>query len=125
MRKQEIFNIVVTHLLTQDKQSRRRIAGIDTCAYRGRNGLKCAIGVLIPDAVYNKDMEDKNVAQIVDQYPSFASLKRNTGLLMKLQSIHDRGIYPKRSWRIALLHVAHEHKLKVPKILKDRLDALL
>ena len=56
---QEVFNIVSAHLLTQIKRSIKTLNGsyFSACAYRGKNGMKCAAGVLIPDDQYNPKME--------------------------------------------------------------------
>lgn len=50
MNHQEVFTKVATHLL---KQGRRALFaeknGFRSCAYRGDNGTKCAVGCLIKD----------------------------------------------------------------------------
>ncbi len=59
MNRQEIFDRVATHLLTQGGKSWlvRYSSGGGECAYRGEKGLKCAAGILIPDELYTADME--------------------------------------------------------------------
>jgi len=52
---QEIFDTVAEHLLKQGKQS--KAPGDKGCRYRGPDGTKCAVGVLIPDADYRKWMD--------------------------------------------------------------------
>jgi hypothetical protein len=59
LTRQEIFDKVATHLLTQGRRSMNE-AGI-SCAYRGEDGLKCAIGVLIPDDQYKPSFEGYSV----------------------------------------------------------------
>lgn len=39
------------------------------CYYR-LNDRKCAIGILIPDNVYHKDMECGDVYKLIDRFPS-------------------------------------------------------
>lgn len=51
---QEIFDIVSTHLLTQNARS---VNDEHTCMYRGENGMKCAAGILIPDDQYAREYE--------------------------------------------------------------------
>jgi hypothetical protein len=48
LSRQEIYDKVAVHLLTQMKQCRHGTG----CVYRNPNGLKCAIGALIPDELY-------------------------------------------------------------------------
>lgn len=52
---QEVFNKVVRHLLTQKQKAR---VGT-TCMYKTPEGLKCAVGCLIPDELYSQDIEGK------------------------------------------------------------------
>lgn len=58
---QEIFDIVSTHLLKQDRQAREGVDqegfGQGICRYRSPAGLKCAVGCLITDEQYNPIME--------------------------------------------------------------------
>ena len=62
MEPQQIFNKVATHLLKQNKRSIDK--GTDVCLYRGPNGTKCAVGVLIPDSLYLKTMEGRNILSL-------------------------------------------------------------
>jgi len=59
---QEIFDIVATHLL---KQNRRAKDGF-SCRYRGDEGTKCAVGCLIDDQHYNVDMEGCSITEVKD-----------------------------------------------------------
>ena len=52
--QQDVFDKVLNHMRVQGKLS---LGVEDSCAYRGNNGLKCAIGALIPDKNYDKDIE--------------------------------------------------------------------
>jgi hypothetical protein len=56
--RQEIFDIVSRHLLSQGIKS---IDMSGTCLYRGPNGLKCAVGCLIPDDLYRQQLEMQGV----------------------------------------------------------------
>ncbi len=88
MKRQELFDKVVTHLLTQKEQS-RKISSL--CAYRGQNNLKCAIGCLIPDDLYSESLEGNNVESLFVYFPKVRKLigKRNKDLCENLQDIHD------------------------------------
>lgn len=55
MTRQEIYDRVASHLLSQMEVSRRP-GGF--CLYRGPRNLKCAIGALIPDELYDTSFDD-------------------------------------------------------------------
>lgn len=93
MNYQRIYEKVARHLLKQKAQS---IAN-GGCAYRGENGLKCAIGCLIPDRLYRPefDTEQFSVWDLMQQ-PELSRLWKtndesqvDASFLTKLQSIHD------------------------------------
>lgn len=95
MNALEILETVTTALLKQNKQSKKAITSSDgICAYRGDNGLKCAIGHLIKDENYNPELEGKGVSNIDVQKALFKNginiynLDVET-LLFGLQNIHD------------------------------------
>lgn len=54
MTNQEIFDTCLTHLRAQGQ---RALNDRGTCQYRADDGLKCAIGALIPDDKYNPNFE--------------------------------------------------------------------
>lgn len=111
MRKQEVFDTVAAHLLKQGTQSLKKKDGDVFCMYRGPRGLKCAVGTLIPDELYDPAMEHSGVHdQVVLDVLKKAGLSRHQGLLSTLQSIHDG--YKPSAWREALREVAAEHRLK-------------
>ena len=118
MNKQEVFDKVAKHLLTQ------KIKCVDStgrCVYRGINGLKCAIGCLIPDDVYEPSME----GFVIHHWFGNTSLSgdgpnRKTSidwmkpaamndLLQSLQLIHDG--YTPNEWQKQLKNVAKKHEL--------------
>lgn len=86
--RQEIFNFVATHLLTQGKQSYDRNTG--TCQYRGPGGRKCAVGALIGDEAYHPGMEGAHVKALVKEHKIEAA-DDMVDMLWDLQHIHDRG----------------------------------
>jgi hypothetical protein len=76
------------------------------CQYRGKDGVKCAIGWLIPDEYYHPDMEGRGVQRLLQDHPE---LRREvpfiqpwrTHDLVALQQIHDDaalGWHPGMDW---------------------------
>jgi hypothetical protein len=95
-KAQYTFDQVAAHLIEQGQKS--TLLGIE-CAYRGENGLRCAIGFCISNENYRFEMEDHNITY------SCASLGSKTILEMvdkqyshdedfmnSLQAIHDKSI---------------------------------
>jgi hypothetical protein len=99
MTNQEAFNRAVTWLLAQGKKSIRSSGTINVCLYRGPDGLRCAVGTLIPDAEYHPAMEGKRAAVVCglaanqESLPPFlvapSLVGLNAALLTSLQLIHD------------------------------------
>ncbi len=93
MTPQEIFDKVAKHLFTQGCRSAELDEDTDSaCLYRGPEGRMCAVGVLIPDELYNTDMEYMNAAYLIGNVgsPFPAWMKANENLLHSLQISHDR-----------------------------------
>lgn len=119
MRPQEIFETVATHLFKQGEPAKAE-AG---CLYRGPNGTMCAVGVLIPDDMYDPMLDDTKgfdsttiVDIIHDEKRSIfvpEYMKDNEYLLSGLQSVHDSD----ESWestenmQSALKRVANRYRL--------------
>jgi len=57
MNKQEFFDKVARHLLTQNAKSIEAFERNAKCLYRGPNGMKCVAGCLIPDELYSENFE--------------------------------------------------------------------
>jgi len=115
--------------MTQGKCSR-----LDTdCRYRGPEGLKCAIGALIPDDLYDARIEGKAVGWIAAKL--FGSklpwtehsmlrdiLEKAVGakciadfeFLASLQRIHDK--YFVEEWELQLRRVGRMHELNFPEV---------
>jgi hypothetical protein len=90
--------------------------GSTGCAYRGDNGLSCAVGCLIPDDEYLSDMECLSVSELTDEFTSVKLSKhlskfltRNQDLLMDLQALHD-SILP-HNWPNRLAQIAERYNL--------------
>lgn len=103
MSYQRAFNKVYKHLMKQN----RRCENIFGCLYRGPGGMKCAIGVLIPDSLYNPSFEGDKI----HVFCPGLSVRRKE-FYTKLQKIHDD--WPIRQWDSALKDLAHRYNLKVP-----------
>jgi hypothetical protein len=102
MNQQEIFDAVTQHLLTQNAQAR---AG-GRCVYRGKNGLRCAIGGILPDLLYVPSMEGRTALSLMENYPKVAEYfgADNTQFLDGLQEVHD--LFSPQDWRSELAVIA-------------------
>lgn len=94
MQAQEIFDAVSKHLFNQGRRSMRLTSrrGMFFCAYRGNNGLKCAVGALISDEIYNPDMDigyGNDIFSIIRLFNLPDWFRRNDLLLKDLQNVHD------------------------------------
>lgn len=104
MNSQETYDHVKNHLLTQNREA--RLYG--SCAYRSADGLKCAIGCLIPDDKYDPAFEgmlwSSNVTlrKLVESVTS-ASAR----LLTELQDLHDWT--DTFNWKSGLFAIAKKH----------------
>ena len=86
--KQNMFDHVVTCLSIQKRRS--MMEGGDVCAYRSKDGLRCAAGHCIPDEDY-EEYWDFDFGWSIDRVVSeCASLDDSLRLLMSgLQECHD------------------------------------
>jgi hypothetical protein len=117
MTPQEIFDTVARHLFTQGQRAgyerNREDYGDESfaCRYRGPGGTTCAVGVLIPDAAYDPEMEGAGVTMLLDSFgPGLpAWMRDNHELLDRLQMVHDQGDYwvSDRRMRFELSMAAH------------------
>lgn len=110
MDKQEIFDKVAVHLLTQMKKSLITFFG---CAYRSDDGLKCAIGVLIPDNKYHGELEGEG-AGCCAVLEAIGVGYELGNFLEELQEIHD-GHQP-QYWQRELREFADENNLSTAAI---------
>lgn len=93
MTDQELYNKVKAHLLAQ----RTKAMYGNMCRYRTPDGLKCAIGCLIPDDKYNPSFEGRGIADRGDgQESSVFPIADAAGIVPSqfplagdLQWIHD------------------------------------
>lgn len=110
MIAQEIFDKVAGHLLQQNAKS---LDNTGMCTYRGENGLKCAVGILIPDGEYSPNMEALTVNKLLETDLLSADLKevmqKHSRLLKWLQMIHDDQDIS--TWKEDLTNLARESGL--------------
>lgn len=119
LTNQEIFDRVYKHLMSQGKRAYDASGG---CAYRGTHGTRCAVGCLIPDAVYTPDIEGAGIPGAKDKTirgKALSNVLKASGLpptawdlLADLQEVHDDR--PPEHWAEALTEVAHRYALTVP-----------
>jgi hypothetical protein len=90
--KQELFDAVVDGFCAQGW--RRSIDENGACVYRGPNGTKCAIGILIPNDVYSVRMEGKPLSGLLAlahangiELPG--EITEHQNFLAALQTVHD------------------------------------
>ena len=111
MKNQTIFNKVAKHLL---KQGVRSESNPGNCRYKGPNGLKCAVGALIPNKVYSENFEGLTVLCLRKNGEYFTEedgySESNIALLWALQFIHDD--LPCDDWKLYLSKLATEFELK-------------
>lgn len=96
MKASEIFDTVKKHLLCQKK--RCSVAG-GRCVLRNDDGLKCAIGALIPEEKYYKTLEGYPTYVTIDML----GLSDHEDILLALQSIHDNVLPENWAEALALL----------------------
>ncbi len=133
MTEQEIFDRVATHLLKQGRKATELAAishGGDSmlrCRYRTDDGLRCAVGCLIPDEVYTPAIEGVTVFEVAEKLiPTdaravflFLSALESSGidhndgalmsLLQSLQELHDAS--EPEAWPEELAKLAHRRNL--------------
>lgn len=119
--KQEAFDTIARHLLTQKKRASIALPGAPLfgtadCQYRvekpGRHPLRCAIGCLIPKSKYDPYLEGNNitddvVSELLDQlgYSTIQAV-----FFAEIQELHDRT--PPAEWRAELRIFAKKYELQ-------------
>jgi len=89
----DVFDRVKTHLLSQGK---RALDEAQNCYYRSPDGLKCAVGCLITDENYDRNLEGYSIGADLGALKealtkSGVNVEHPGMMLMleRLQSIHD------------------------------------
>lgn len=117
---QQLFDTVVSHLRQQNSKSieykedgsiRYQWDGSSdkpACAYRSKDGKKCAAGAAITDEEYRPAMEGKNIGAVISLF-NLDRLKEQEYLLMDLQRVHDNSDVS--AWEDGFRDVARKHSL--------------
>ncbi len=95
MDMQETFEKIVNHLLNQKVRAMTTTNTGAMCAYRGENDTSCAIGCLISDNQYSREMEGKSIDYVFDDFPNIANHFKGLplGFLSTMQALHDTNVY--------------------------------
>lgn len=120
LTRQEIFNKVAIHLISQ---GRKAFSSEGECLYKTKEGLKCAIGCLIDAEDYDSTLENKRVSNLLmkkylkDHCNINVDLHRN--FFISLQNIHDG--YDPGLWKDKLISFGEEYYLDLPECLSKNL----
>ena len=97
MKEEKVFRKAIKGLLKQGVQSTNLASTPNRiiCEYRTVSGLKCAVGMLIKDDEYLKEMEYKSIWDLIESNLFPKRLAPHKDLLSQMQIIHDA--YDKRS----------------------------
>lgn len=113
MNKQQIFDKIVAGLASQGFKQSVDMSDGGMCVYRGPDGLKCAVGWLIPDEEYSKGLEGYSVEN--NTVAKAAGLKGSAQweFTARIQEIHDNYDHPE-VMKGLLRDFAIREKLKIP-----------
>lgn len=107
MTKQETFDIVAKHLLTQNA---RAVGLSGACKYKAPDGKACAIGCLIPSDKYDPAFEGGALGTRSALRELMSNLGHDLRLLYELQIVHDQ--CPVEEWPNGLTRVAQLYDLE-------------
>ena len=125
---QKVFNEVSAHLLQQKKRCVDALTG--ECLYRGSDGTKCAVGCLIPDELYDKELENSSIRSILNETQTSDRKQKISAHFTKtygdvpldfysrLQAIHDRT--SSCDWRLRLQGFGTHWNLDVSSVESDQ-----
>lgn len=107
---QEHFDFVVGNLLRQNARSGPEDGGTWHGSWYRYEGKKCALGWIIPDDKYRKEMEGDWVSEIIRRFPDAIPHELRSGdgarLVGRLQKVHDMtGV---ANWKEQFASVAQE-----------------
>lgn len=121
LTKQEIFNIAWTGLKAQG--FRKALNSNGDCVYRARNGTRCAVGMVLPDHLYEWEMDNQEVGgtgviNLVKNFPKvrklFGGSKDMLNFLSALQGCHDSGDDEPEDMERQLRSFAKRRRLSIP-----------
>lgn len=121
--KQKYFDKAVAGLASQGFVQSTGTSMFGDCAYRGINGLKCAVGHLIDDSEYDPEYEGSSVEVVLRECDtsigreilslSEKEQKDMVSFLAYLQIAHDNYSEPEEM-KLQLFHVATTNNLVIP-----------
>lgn len=113
MKMQALFDRMVNALTLQNAVSVSNNGRTSNCMYRGDNGNKCAVGHLIPDHMYSRDMDTgMSVSTLLSNFPELQDYlladdlpyEGSVNFLADMQCTHDQApvyMWPQRFQDIA------------------------
>jgi hypothetical protein len=114
LTRQEIFNKVWQHAVIE--QQPPSITYENQCRYRGPDGTKCFIGVIIPDEKYDPSFEKSSLRHILEVLNFDVEL---SPFLRSLQCIHDSCArydekYYFQNVKLRLTEFSYKESLQIP-----------
>lgn len=98
---EQVSEYIRDHLLKQ-KARAVPVGRATGCMYRTQEGLRCAVGCLIDDSVYDERIEGSGIGSgvtefVIKSHPSLDKLHHQLllSLLHEWQLYHDQGVYEK------------------------------
>lgn len=118
---QSIFDTVWNHFIVNETLPGMDVSG--ACAYKAGeepNCRKCAVGILIPDELYEPEMEGEPASTLVTSWdsliPLFSQIPED--FIDDLQHAHDDSIGADlpfhKKFELSLLMLASQYELMVP-----------
>lgn len=112
---QDVFDFIATHLLTQNKKALLTPyfeGQKPACAYRAKDGSKCAVGCLLADDEYRPGLEGNPVGDIA--YALDLTLDPTLDVMLSdLQLLHDEN--EPEAWPEGLKRISDKFGLQPPK----------
>lgn len=127
---QDVVDKVICHFILNRRNP--SVSASEGCMYRSERGGRCAVGICIPEKMYNVEMEYNDANSLIHQFPFIKDLfipeMEEDGFLMKVQNCHDSAAIPKyigsnsmfrRLLLSKLKNLQNDYDFKVYKILKN------
>lgn len=86
LTRQQAYDRMREYFARPDAQ---QAADDGNCAYRAEDGSKCAIGCLIPDDLYDPEMEGASTAHLFDRFHWLPFAPDDVEFYRRAQRIHD------------------------------------
>ena len=105
--KQEAFNRAWQYFI-KERHNPSTTHDHWSCLYRSPTGMKCAVGLLIPNEEYSRDFEGMPLEDVFDQVPTLCdSPDLSVSYLRDLQQCHDEFASSP-----SLFHTGMENKMR-------------